>query len=158
MRAIARLPRGAGIIFRHYGLPPTERRGLFDRVRRRARHKAVVLLLAGSARQAARWGADGWHGRRGGRRVWPMLQSAPVHSMRELRAAQRDGADLLFLSPLFPTRSHPGAIPLGRVRFGMIARRAHVPVIALGGMTSRRAGLARRLGAYGWAAIDGLTA
>ena len=52
--AIVALPRSAGIIFRHYSLPPAERRALFDRVRRIARQKRLMLLLAGSPRLARR--------------------------------------------------------------------------------------------------------
>ena len=72
-------------------------------------------------------------------------------------AAQRAGADLLFLSPLFPTRSHPDARSLGRVRFAALAHATPLPVIALGGVTARHRRSLAALGAAGWAAIDGLT-
>ncbi len=75
-----------------------------------------------------------------------------MHNLRQLRTAERAGADLVFLSPVFATRSHPKARPLGVRRFGLIANQAKVPVIALGGMDADKA---RRLhGAYGWAGID----
>ena len=70
---------------------------------------------------------------------------------------ERAGADLLFLSPLFPTHSHPGAPALGRARFAALARGARPPVIALGGMRAGHARGLALLGASGWAAIDGLT-
>ena len=62
-RALERLPRGAGIIFRHYSLPAGERRALFERIKPVARQKRLMLLLAGSAGEARAWGADGSHGR-----------------------------------------------------------------------------------------------
>ncbi len=148
--ALRRLPRGGGVVFRHYGLPHTERRALFKQVRRIARERGLVLLLAGSAAQAKIWGADGSHGRGGGRG----LRSAPVHDLREIRAAERAGADFLFLSPLHPTRSHPEAAALGPQRFALLARRTSLPVIALGGMNPERAKSLAALGAYGWAGID----
>jgi len=85
-----------------------------------------------------------------------MLHSAPAHGAVEIRAAEHGRADLLFLSPLFPTRSHPGGRALGRVRFAMLARQAGVPVMALGGVEARHRRGLRALGAAGWAAIDGL--
>jgi len=145
--AIGRLPVGAGIIFRHYSLPEAERRALFDRVR--AAHSGL-LLLAGSADQARAWGAGGSHGRGPG----GGLRSAPVHSYAEIRKAERDGASLLFLSPVFPTRSHPEARPLGLARFAWLARRTPLPVIALGGMNEARGRKLASFGAYGWAGID----
>ena len=148
--AIRRLPRGAGIVFRHYGLPSGERRVLFERVRREARRRHHLLLLAGPTRLARSWRADGSHDRI--RR--PGIRSAPAHDLRELRAAELAGAELVFVSPVFPTRSHPGARTLGRPRFGLIARQARIKVIALGGVDRRRAAGLARLGAYGWAGID----
>jgi thiamine-phosphate pyrophosphorylase len=72
--------------------------------------------------------------------------------VRELIVANRTRADLIFLSPVFLTRSHPNGRTLGRRGFAALAQLSEVPVIALGGMNARRA---RTLnGAYGWAAID----
>jgi thiamine-phosphate pyrophosphorylase len=140
-KALERLPKGSGVVFRHYGLDQSERRELFERVRRVARRRRLLLLAGAGLR------GDGVHGGRGAG-----LSSASAHNLRELRTAERSGADLVFLSPAFPTRSHPGARALGPVRFGLIAAQARVPVIALGGMEPRQA---RRLPhIYGWAGID----
>jgi len=145
--AVARLPDGAGIVFRHHGLPEVARRDLFERVRAAA---PGVVLLAGPADQARAWGADGSHGRGSGEG----MRSAPVHNQAEIRAAERHGADLLFLSPVFPTRSHPEARTLGLALFAWLARRTPLPVIALGGMNVARGRRLASFGAYGWAGID----
>jgi thiamine-phosphate pyrophosphorylase len=141
--AVGRLPRGAGLVFRHYGLEQTERRALWERVRTAGRLKRLVLVVAG----AVLTGADGCHNRRGtGLRTWS------AHNLREIRAAERAGADLIFLSPVFPTRSHPGGSVLGPHRFALLAHQARVPVVALGGMDLEKARALR--GAHGWAGID----
>ena len=152
--ALKRLPKGSGVIFRHHANSAAERRALYEAVRRIARKRSLILILAGSPRQAIGWRADGSHGRSAHRRApGPLLRTAPAHNARELHAARH--ADLILLSPAFPTRSHPGAPALGRARFGLLAARAKKPVIALGGMDERRA---RSLpGIYGWAAIDAWT-
>jgi thiamine-phosphate pyrophosphorylase len=150
--ALARLPRGAGVIFRHYATQPAERRRLFDAVRRIARRRGLVLLLAGPPRQAAAWRADGAHGRSPHRRTArPLLRTAPVHDARERGRAV---ADAILVSPVFATRSHRGARGIGPLRFAGLARLSRRPVIALGGMTPHRFGRLRALGAYGYAAID----
>ncbi|MBV8686668.1 MAG: thiamine phosphate synthase [Alphaproteobacteria bacterium] len=141
--ALRRLPRGAGIVFRHYGLATAERRALFRRVRATARARGLTLLVAGLPCGAA----DGAHNRRSAG-----LRSASAHDLGELRAAERRGAGLVFVSPVYPTRSHPGAAPLGPRRFGALARRTRLPVVALGGMDAP--GFRRLRGAHGWAAID----
>ena len=139
--AIGRLPRGSGIIFRHYGLPPAARSALFGRIRCIAHARRLTLLSGGGGRE---------HGRHFG------ALTAPVHSLRERIAAERSGARLIFVSPVFPTASHPGARALGRVRFGLLIRGSKIPVIALGGMTRKRARSLSALGIYGWAAISSL--
>jgi thiamine-phosphate pyrophosphorylase len=159
VESAARLPRGrGGVLFRHHASGMAERRALFDRIAAIARRRRLVLLLAGPARQAAAWGADGWHGRSVGGAARPLLHSMAVHDARELRDAARRGADLVFLSPLFPTRSHPGGRVLGRAKFAALALRAGMPVIALGGVQAKHRHMLRGIGAAGWAAIDGLTA
>jgi thiamine-phosphate pyrophosphorylase len=148
--AVGRLPPGAGILFRHHGLQEAERRALFSRVRAAAGPEELVLLLAGSPAVAREWGADGWHGWEAGEG----LRSAPVHNLDEVRRAEAQGASLLFLSPVFPTRSHPGVRGMGTRRFARLARLARRPVIALGGVTQASGAKLMRLGAHGWAGID----
>ena len=149
--AIARLPAGSGIVFRHKASGTTERRQLFERVRRMARKQGLVLLLAGGDREALRWRADGAHHAIAHP---PRYGTSSAHDVREIRRAERSGAGAIFLSPLHATRSHTGATPLGRMRFAALARATRRPVIALGGMDRIRGNLAVRCGAYGWAAID----
>jgi len=148
--ALERLPRGAGIVFRHYGLPAVERRRLFARVRKVIRRKRLLLLGA----EMRFLGADGVHNGCGR----AAFRTASAHNHAELKAAERGGAALVFVSPVFATRSHPGGKPLGRVRFGLLARQARIPIIALGGMDSRRWRSLKALGAYGWAGIDAWSA
>ena len=146
--AIARLPEGGGIVFRHYSLPPGERRALFDEVGTRARHRGQTLLLAGSAENAELWGADGSHGRGPG----IGLRTAPAHDLAEIREAEATGAALIFLSPVFATRSHPGAAALGADGFAALVAQTRLPVVALGGMDEAR--FAELPCAWGWAGID----
>jgi thiamine-phosphate pyrophosphorylase len=154
--ALATLPRGSGVIFRHYHLGDPARYRRFQQIRRIARARGHLLILAESALTAREWGADGIYGsplsltpRRAG-----MTLLATAHSSREIALANRARADAVLLSPVFATRSHPGARSLGIVRFRLLARLAQMPVIALGGMT---ADCARALGWPRWAAIDGLS-
>ena len=147
--AIEALPRGAGIVFRHYDTARAERQALFARVARLARRKRLVLIRAGSDRLG---GEAGVHGigrlRPHGIRTWP------AHSRAEAIAGKRARADALFVSPVWPTRSHPGAGGLGPSRAAIIARGLGLPVIALGGMDAARFRTSGRLGFHGWAAID----
>ncbi|MCL9982323.1 MAG: thiamine phosphate synthase [Erythrobacter sp.] len=154
--ALAQLPRGSGFIYRHYHLPDPERFARFRQLRRLAKARGHVVILADSALTAREWGADGIYG--SPRSLTPrrarLLQLATAHDLAELGLAARLGADAALLSPVFPTNSHPGAKVLGPVRFRLLARQSRLPVIALGGMTAE---CARALCWQHWAAIDGLS-
>jgi len=44
---------------------------------------------------------------------------------------------MAFLSPLFPTASHPGASALGPLKWAKLARNARLPLAALGGISGQ---------------------
>ncbi|MQX36494.1 thiamine phosphate synthase [Roseospira navarrensis] len=167
---LARLPRGAGLIWRPYGLPWADALTQGRRLRRLSRRRGVVFLVAGDVRLAAAVGADGLHLPEGLARqgvaapalLWRRaaagrVLSAACHGPRALARAAALGADMAVLSPVFPTASHPGAATLGPLRFALMGRRCGRPVIALGGVT---AATARRLppgAAAGLAAVSGFS-
>lgn len=142
--ALAALPKGSGVILRHYALPLAERRALFAKIARIAQRRQLMLVVAGGDRL----GRASRHGRQRG------TLTAPVHSRAEAVAAIRSGAALLFVSPVHPTRSHPGTRTLGAARLGLLIRGLNAPVIALGGMNEHRWRALRPLGVHGWSAID----
>ena len=102
--ALGRLPRGSGVVFRHYRTPLAERRRLFARIARIARRRDLVLIRAGEARLGR--GERGVHGQRGaGLITWP------VHHRREAIAGVRAGAGSLGTQSLQPAVSLPGVSP-----------------------------------------------
>ncbi|QZD91063.1 thiamine phosphate synthase [Qipengyuania aurantiaca] len=145
--ALHDLPQGSGFVFRHYHLPEAARRERFEALAARARSCGHVVILSGPGD----WGVDGHYGRPA---CWGAgLKLATAHNGDEIEAALATGADGIFLSPVFPTRSHPGAATLGVMGFRVLAQQSPVPVIALGGMTRMRA---EELDWPRWGAIDGL--
>lgn len=149
-RALAALPVGSGFVFRHYHLAPAARRARFATLAQCARSHGHLAILAGPERG---WGEDGAYGPVAVVAAAEGLRLGTAHSGDELQQANRAGVDGVFLSPVFPTRSHPGAQVLGVQGFQVLAQQALVPVIALGGMNRARA---RALDWPRWGAIDGL--
>jgi thiamine-phosphate pyrophosphorylase len=84
-----------------------------------------------------------------------ILSMASHGGQRGAARARRLRPDCLFLSPLFPTQSHPGAPTLGPLRWAGFASRLPGPCIALGGISPARLGRVPRRAA-GVAAIGGL--
>lgn len=78
--------------------------------------------------------------------------TAAVHGVPDAVRARRLGVAIGFVSPVFPTGSHPGAPALGPARAHRLAR--HLPQAGfLGGIGATRS---RHLGGVAWGAIDGL--
>jgi thiamine-phosphate pyrophosphorylase len=145
--ALRRLPPGSGVVIRHHHTPAAERRRLVRRVERIGAARRLLVLVAGGGTP----GRSGSHAVRG-----PRPRSWPAHDRREAIAGWRARAEVLFVSPVRPTRSHPGAPAIGvmraaRIVAGLSPRPA---VIALGGMDERRWRRIARLGFDGWAGID----
>jgi thiamine-phosphate pyrophosphorylase len=58
--------------------------------------------------------------------------------MAEARRGRRAGALAVFISPVFATRSHAGARPLGVLHWQQLARAAGPASAALGGIAGAR--------------------
>ena len=88
------------------------------------------------------------------RRMAPrgFLIGRSVHDAAEAAAA--GDVDYLIAGTVWPTSSKPAGHPLlGESGLGAVVRAAHVPVLAIGGVTLERLAAVRRAGAAGIAAI-----
>ena len=156
---LAGLPLDVGVIVRVKDLKRD--RALARQLIAACRKRGLTVLLAGPVREAQRLRADGAHlaeaqTRRGSNRRprSGFLLTAAAHSRPALIRAARLGVDGAFLSPVFPTRSHPNARTFGAVRFGLLKQGLSVRVLALGGMDETSAIRLAPLRPYGWGAID----
>lgn len=147
--ALARLPRGAGVVFRHYSLPYAARRALFEAVTQVARRRGLIVIRAGKEPFRGEHGAHNQGARR-----HRGIKTCAAHNAANVAAATRQRADAIFISPVFPSRSHPDTRSLGTIRAARLARGAKGRAIALGGMNARRYAMVRAGGFIGYAAID----
>lgn len=157
MAAARRLPRGAAVIYRHFGA--SDRRRVARGLVRLCRSRDLRLLISADPDLAFAVGADGVHWpqeRLPPSRTDPGLATASAHDVAGLREAARFGADACLLSPVFPTRSSSANPCLGLFRASQLARAAALPVIALGGVNAINARRLSGRGFAGIAAIDGL--
>jgi thiamine-phosphate pyrophosphorylase len=158
--AVARtLPRGAAIVYRHFGAPGAEAQA--RRLQAIARARGLKLLIGADAALAARIGADGVHlPQRLARRAGPLKRARPdwivTAAAHGLRAARVRGPDAVVVSPALPSRSPSAGKPLGAVRLAILVRAAHRPVYALGGVTNETARRLIDAGLVGLAAVEGL--
>jgi thiamine-phosphate pyrophosphorylase len=91
------------------------------------------------------------------RRIVPgdYLIGVSTHSIEEVRAAERESADFVVFSPIFPAISKGGygpAVGIGKLQEA--ARSVRIPVLALGGITAQNAGECVAAGATGVAGVS----
>lgn len=140
------LPRGTGVILRHYSDPA--RHQIAARLKALCQRRGLHFLVGGSWRLAARIGAQGLHlparmaaaGLAPGARLWLRrrkgLLTVAAHNANDIRHASAIGATAALLSPIFYTASHPEPRPLGPMRCAAMTRASKIAVIALGGITA----------------------
>lgn len=163
-RAAARLPAGAGIVFRAFGAPDAIETG--RRLAEAAEARGLTLLVGADPDLAEAVGAHGLHlperrlsqgpALRASRPGW--LLTGAAHSGEALARAAAAGLDAALLSPVFASASPSAGAPLGPARFAELARAAALPVYALGGVTAGTAPALAGSGACGIAAAEGVIA
>ena len=134
------LPQGSLIVLR--ARQRGRREELAGALARIARARGLFLSVADDPELAARLGADGVHfpearagdlfGWRARRPAWFVTASA--HSLQAAARAQTFGADAVFLSPVFATKSHTDRAVLTPLRLRLMTMQLRVPVYALGGI------------------------
>lgn len=143
---------------REKNLSRNELRELAQRVAALAHAHGAKVLLNGDVALAQEVGADGVQltaAQLVELRERPDAEwcAASCHNMEELRRAEALGCDFALLSPVMPTKSHPGAPHLGWEKFTAIAAGSSIPVYALGGLTHDDMQTAWQHGAHGLALL-----
>lgn len=85
----------------------------------------------------------------------PILLGTSCHNPAQLTEAVSRGADYVFLSPVFPTASKPGAPTLGLLTLKAWTKDYPLPVYALGGIDLANAEEVLRTGVAGVAMLRG---
>lgn len=136
---VAALPRElCGVIFRHDGV--ADRAILAREVAGLCRARRIPIVLAGAlmlpgylrAGVHLRGGTMPYYGKLPSQR----LLTASAHDLPELRRGKRARAQIVFVSPVFSTMSHPGAPSLGAFAYRRLAYfAAPASAAALGGIS-----------------------
>lgn len=81
------------------------------------------------------------------------LTGRSTHSLGEAVEAEELGYAYITYSPIFPTASHPGAVPKGVLLLEQLVQQVKIPVVALGGIGPVQASACFSVGASAVAAI-----
>lgn len=159
--AARRLPRGAALIYRHFGAP--EREDVAGILRQICFEKQLQFLVGQDVSLAVSVGADGVHlperdlktAAELRRRYPDWIISAATHSLEALRAASVTSLDAAIVSPVFESQSPSAGASLTIETFSTWVRQVELPVFALGGIDHVNAHLLKGSGGAGLAGISG---
>jgi thiamine-phosphate pyrophosphorylase len=122
--------------------------------------KSNKFILNGRLDVALAAGADGVHLQRENLPVGVVKKKNPglivgysAHEEEEMKLAVRDGADYVFVSPVYPTKSKDRALGLETVKAWTAAEKNY-PVVALGGIRQKDLEAFQKLGLKGVAGIS----
>jgi thiamine-phosphate pyrophosphorylase len=158
-----KLPKGAAIIYRHFGAD--DRRQTAKALRRVTRKHGQHLLIGADPELAVKVGADGVHFPRDAKLEVPMewreMRPGWIITMAALKGPQDYKGDLsvldgLFVSSIFPSKSPSAGDPIGPETLTALAKELPVPIFALGGITQETAPKLIGTGVAGLAAIGGI--
>ena len=158
-RLQTRLDEGLRLIqLREKNMPGEALRALVERVVLMAHAQGAKVLINGDVALAQEVGADGVQ--LTSLQLAECTERPPVewcaascHSVDELHRAEKLGCDFAVLSPVLPTKSHPGAATLGWDNFASAAAGSSIPVYALGGLNQSDMSAAWQRGAHGIALL-----
>lgn len=155
---------GADVIqLREKGLTGKELTRIAEEISSITRHAGALFIMNDRLDIALASGADGVHLGQddlpltAARRIAPrpFIIGVSVGTAAEAARAEADGADYVAVGPVFPTGSKDDAGPAtGTGMVAAVRAAVSVPVIAIGGITTRNAGELIRAGADGLAVIS----
>ena len=158
----ARLPAGAGVIYRAFGA--ADALAVARRLKAIARDRGLVLLIGADADLALACAADGVHlperavgagtGLRAAHPDWTI--TAAAHSLEAAERAWTAGCDAALVSAVFASGSPSAGAPMGPEAFAALVAAAPLPVYALGGVNARTAPQLSGSGVQGFAMVEGL--
>ncbi len=155
------LPKNTGIVFRDYNAKRRKKMAL--KMADFCNKNKLILLIAGDTKLALEVGASGVHIPEYNKFNLPYLKpnkpnwivSASVHNQHMLKKVTSFGVNIIFLSPIFYTSSHPYGKTLGIHNLRRLTKEFSIFSIALGGINKNSISKLNGSGINGIAAISG---
>ncbi|MDG2001154.1 MAG: thiamine phosphate synthase [Alphaproteobacteria bacterium] len=148
-----KLPFNSGILIRSYNNKNKEK--IIKNIINLKKRKVHTVLVSG--RHKSHSNIDGAHlpsWLNSSFLINKKLISMSAHGAIDIRKSINIKADIIFISPIFHTTSHPEAKNLGVIKLGLMAKLFKKPVIALGGINNNNISRLKGLPIAGCAGID----
>lgn len=162
-KIIHNLPKNSIIIFREYSLKKDKRQELATKFLKIAQKLNHQFFVGKDPKMALAIRANGVHYSDLDRNSWQLIKkeyshqfaiSLACHDLKSIKKAQNSNAEILFLSPIFMTKSHENSRPLGLQRLAKSCKYSSKPIFALGAVNSNNISKVLKNNAGGFAGIE----
>jgi thiamine-phosphate pyrophosphorylase len=155
---IKSLNKKVALIYRNYSEKPQELKIL--KFRNYCKEKNIKFLISNYLDLAIKFKLDGFYIPSFNKKYIYSLKKKPVnfiiagsaHNAKEIYFKEKQGVQLIFLSPLF--NSKKSNRPLGLYRYNLLANQTKLPTIALGGIEKKNLKLLKLVKTKGFASIS----
>ena len=146
------LPMKSGVIIRNY--KSKNKKIIIKDILNVKKRRMLTVLISGEYKRGLN--IDGNHFPQWANPInnGNKITSMSFHHAKDLRKSINLKADLIFISPVFPSTSHKNKQCLGVIKLGLMARLFKKHVIALGGINNKNISRLRSLPIAGCAGID----
>lgn len=155
---ILSLDKNVGIIFRNYEEKHNKKKIL--KLKQFCKSNGRKLYLAGNLKLALNLNLDGCYipsfnkcfyiNKNNLKKNFMLLGSA--HNVFEIKLKEKQGVDIIFLSPLFKTKNYKKF--LGIIKFNLLSSMSKKKIIALGGIRKHNINKLKITNAYGYSGIS----
>jgi len=152
------LPKGSGLIYRHFGT--ADRYQTASHLSNIAKKRHLKLLIGNDPKLAMKVDADGVHWsevRLREAKYWQnrfALMTCAAHSRRAISCIEATVIDAALISAIFPSNSPSAGSPLGVETFRQLCTQSAIPLYALGGVNTQN--MDKVSGFGGIAGIEGV--
>ncbi len=161
-KSISFLPKNSIVILREYNLSQSKRQELALKIQKLCKKFNHFLFIGKNIEIARKIKANGVHFSDLDKNSWrfiskkyPKLKiSFACHSLKSIKKAQNSNSDILFLSPIFATKSHENSKILKTRNLAKACEISKKPIFALGGINQKNLNSVIKSKARGFGAIE----
>ena len=155
---ILKLNKSIGIIFRNYS--KDNKKDKISEIKKFCKKNKRQLYLANNLKMAISLNLDGAYIpsfdktfnilKYKRRKTFLLLGSA--HNIYEIRTKEKQGVEIIFLSPIFKTKNYKQGLEI--IKFNILARMSKKKIVALGGINKKNINNLKNTYAYGFSGIS----
>ena len=157
IKNVDKLNKNIALIYRNYEKKPNE--GEIIKFKKYCKKNNKKFLISNYLDIAKKYNLDGLYIPAFNKRFYLKFSNSlkfmvigSAHNLKEIRTKEKQGVQLILLSPLFKKKKSNR--PLGLYRYNILSRLTKLPTVGLGGITKKNVKILKLIRSNGFASIS----